>query len=526
MKNHTKYYDTPYQIKMPLEISEIIEITDSVYTFSEVVSHIDLRRYFAEEGSKMGRPRCDAYKMLKIILFAFMEGGYESLRQLEKLCKTDIRYIWLLDGMKAPSFSSFGNFIRNELTEKIEQIFRDINQYIFESEGVDLNHTYIDGTKIEANANRYTWVWKKSCITSRKKVFEKVSKLIERMNFEVLLGFGLRIETREEYAIEYLEDALERYKTVVGIDPESFVNGSGHRKSTEQKHYQEMAGYIERLKRYAEHIEICGEKRNSYSKTDRDATFMRIKRDYMGNDQLLPAFNMQAAVCDEYIAAISAEQYASDMECFVPLMEKFNRYYGHYPEYPVADAGYGSYNNYLYCEEHGMKKYMKFTMFEKTVKDAGYRDDPFRAVNFRKTDDGSLVCPNGKKFVYWKDKPIHGNRYGRMEELYVCENCDGCTFRPQCCKKKNGNRVVRMNHELTSMHEEVLHNLESVHGALLRMNRSIQAEGVFGIIKWDRCYKRAFRRGLKSVILEFTLISCGFNLYKFHNKRWKTAGTA
>ena len=511
---------------MPLEISEIIEISDPIYTFNEVVSHIDLRRYFAGKGSRMGRPRCDAYKMLKIILFAFMEGGYESLRELEKRCKTDIRYIWMLDGMKAPSFSSFGNFIRNELTEKIEQIFLDINKYIFETESVDLNHVYIDGTKIEANANRYTWVWKKSCLTNRGKVFKKVSELIERMNFEVLFGFGFKIETREEYAIEYLEEALERYKSVVGIDPKDFVSGCGRRKSTEQKHYEEMAEYIERLKKYAERIAICGESRNSYSKTDRDATFMRLKKDYMGNDQLLPAFNMQAAVCDEYIAAVSAEQYASDMECFVPLMEKFNRYYGHYPEYPVADAGYGSFNNYLYCEEHGMEKYMKFTMFEKTVKDPKYRDDPFRAVNFGKADDGSLVCPNGKKFVYLKDKPISGNKYGRTEELYVCESCEGCTLRSQCCKKKSGNRVIRLNRELTLMYEEVLNNLESIHGALLRMNRSIQAEGVFGIIKWDRCYKRAFRRGLESVILEFTLISCGFNLYKFHNKRWKTAEAA
>ena len=126
---------------------------------------------------------------------------------------------------------------------------------------------------------------------------------------------------------------------------------------------------MERLKNYAQHIEICGEARNSYSKTDHDATFMRLKRDYMGNDQLLPAYNLQAAVCDEYIAVIDVKPYASDMECFVPLMEKFHDIYGHYPKYPVADAGYGSYNNYLYCEEHDMEKYMKFTMYKKETTD-------------------------------------------------------------------------------------------------------------------------------------------------------------
>ena len=121
---------------------------------------------------------------------------------------------------------------------------------------------------------------------------------------------------------------------------------------------------------------------------------MRLKRDYMGNDQLLPAYNLQTAICDEYIAVIDVKPYASDMECFVPLVEKFNRSYGHYPKYPVADAGYGSYNNYLYCEEHGMEKYMKFTMYKKEMTDKKYRENPYRAVNFTKDADGNLICPN------------------------------------------------------------------------------------------------------------------------------------
>ena len=129
-------------------------------------------------------------------------------------------------------------------------------------------------------------------------------------------------------------------------------------------------------------IRICGEDRNSYSKTDHDATFMRMKRDYMGNDQLLPGYNIQFGVCDEFIAIYDVKHYASDMDCFKPLMEKFNRLYGTYPEYPVADAGFGSFDNYLFCEEHGMKKYMKFTMFKKETEDKTYRDDPYRAVNF------------------------------------------------------------------------------------------------------------------------------------------------
>ncbi|CCY69638.1 transposase [Eubacterium sp. CAG:161] len=163
-------------------IEKLIDISDPVYTFCDVMDRIDLTPYFVEgKGYKTGRPRCDAEKLLKVILFAFMENGYCSLREIEKLCNNDIRFMYLLDEMKAPTFATFGNFIRNELTTNIEDIFNDINSYIFDKEKVDLNHTYIDGTKIEANANKYTWVWKKSCTRNRLKVFGYDSELIDEI---------------------------------------------------------------------------------------------------------------------------------------------------------------------------------------------------------------------------------------------------------------------------------------------------------------------------------------------------------
>lgn len=519
LTNKTNNNYTLRQLKLPLEMEKLIDISDPVYTFCEVMDHIDLSRYFVEKGCKTGRPRCDEQKLLKVILFAFMEHGICSLRYIEKLCRNDIRYMYLLDGMKAPSFATFGNMIRKELTDSIEQIFLDINTYIFEKDHVDLQHTYIDGTKIEANANRYTWVWKKSCTKNRGKVFKKISTLIDAMNQEVLGYLNVKLEKREEYAIDYVSELLEMYRKVINLDESTFVSGCGHRKSIQQKQYQELQGYLERLKTYAHHIEVCGEERNSYSKTDHDATFMRLKRDYMGNDQLLPAYNLQTAVCDEYIAAVDVKPYASDMECFVPLLEKFNKSYGHYPKYPVADAGYGSYNNYLYCEEHGMEKYMKFTMFKKETTDKKYHENPYRAVNFKQDESGNLICPNGRKFYFKSRRHVYKNKYGRTEEIYECETCEGCQYKSDCCPKASHNRTIHMNQELTSIHKEVISNLESIHGALLRMNRSIQAEGTFGVLKWDKSYKRLFRRGEKNVILELTLISCGFNLYKYHNKK-------
>ena len=518
-KNHIEYY-TPIQMKIPVDLEKIIEISDPIYTFNEIMEQIDLYKYFARKGSKTGRPRFDSIKLLKIILFAFMENGYASLRNIEKLCKTDIRYIWLLDDLKAPSYSTISNFMNEMLIDSIEDIFNDINSYIFKEEGVDLNHVYIDGTKLEANANKYTWVWKKSCITSRERVYMYLTRLIQEINETELFFRNVEIGIRKEYTIEYVEYILNQYQKLKKIDTSSFVYGSGKRKNIEQKHYEKLKDYLKKLKSYAHHIKVCGGSRNSYSKTDNDATFMRIKRDYMGNDQLLPAYNVQLGICDQYIAIMDMKQYASDMECFVPLMEKFNTTYGFYPQYPVADAGYGSYNNYLFCEQKGMEKYMKFTMFKKETTDKKYRENEFRAVNFKRDSTGTLICPNGRKFQYLYDRVVKGNKYGRTEEFYQCEDCSNCPFSDKC-KNGKGNRTIRMNEELTQIHKEVLDNLTSTHGLLLRENRSIQAEGTYGVIKWDRQYKRIRRRGLKSVIFEFTSICIGFNLYKYHLKKQK-----
>ena len=164
-----------------------------------------------------------------------------------------------------------------------------------------------------------------------------------------------------------------------------------------------------------------------------------------------------------------------------------------------------------------MKKYMKFPMYQKETTNKKYRDNPFRAVNFRIDGNGNLLWPNDKKFSFLRTVPVKGNRYSRTEELYLCEDCSGCPYKEKCSKAKD-NRTIRLNEELTRFHEQVLANLNCIHGALLRMNRSIQAESAFGGIKWNRSYTRARRRGLDGLILEAALISCGFNLHKFYIK--------
>ena len=516
MKTLHNNYCNSKQGYLPLFLSDCLDLLDPVLTFDRLMGGIDLNKYLTDIPEyTTGRLRYNPVNMLKTVLFGFMTSGYCSLRELEDNCKVNIRFMYLMDH-QTPSYRTFGYFINEILQDKIENIFNDINHAIFNDEHVDLQHLYIDGSKFEANANKYTWVWKKATEKFRYKLYEKITAEIEEINAEIAWS-GVQITTNPEYVPDYLNEIVEQLVLLWELDTSTFVYGSGKRKSKEQRHYEHLTTFCQKLQEYIQKIEICGPNRNSYSKTDNSATFMRIKTDYMGNDQLLPAYNVQIGVADEYIAVVDVNHYRSDMDCFVPLMEHFKQTYGFYPKYPVADAGYGSYNNYIFCEQNGIEKYMKFPMFKKETKDQKYHEDPFRAVNFRIDEQGVMRCPNDKAFHFLYRKNVRGNQYGRKEELYECEDCSGCPYAEKC-KKTDKNRTVRINQELTSMHQEVIENLESIHGALLRMNRSIQAEGTFGIVKNDRWYKRIVRRGIHSVKLEVLLMAIGHNLYKYQKK--------
>lgn len=449
MKISTINYNNPKQGYLPLFLSDCLDLLDPVLTFDRLMGGIDLNKYLTDIPEyTTGRLRYNPVNMLKTVLFGFMTSGYCSLRELEDNCKVNIRFMYLMDH-QTPSYRTFGYFINEVLQDKIENIFNDINQAIFNEEHVDLQHIYIDGSKFEANANKYTWVWKKATEKFRYKLYEKITAEIEEINKEIAWS-EVQISTNSEYVPDYLNEII---------------------------------------------------------------------------DQLLPAYNVQIGVADEYIAVVDVNHYRSDMDCFIPLMKHFKQTYGFYPKYPVADASYGSYNNYIFCEQNGIEKYMKFPMFKKETKDRKYHEDPFRAVNFRIDEQGVMRCPNDKAFHLLYRRSVRGNQYGRKEELYECEDCSGCPYAEKC-KKTAKNRTVRINQELTAMHQEVIENLESIHGALLRMNRSIQAEGTFRIMKNDRWYKRIVRRGINSVKLEVLLVAIGHNLYKYQNKKMRNRTAA
>lgn len=248
------------------------------------MAHIDLKKYFVEKEHETGRPKYDREKLLKIVLFAFMEFGYCSVRFIRKLCETDIRFIWMLDEEEAPSHMTISSFIKNELRYSLEEIFNDINSYMFKQLDVDLDHAYIDGTKLEANANKYSWVWKKSCIKSRNKVFSNLTRLLADVNEYMKLYSRAVFEVRQEYAVEYVKYILDTFLEAAGMTAGDFVHGKGKPKTPHQRLYEKVYDCYKKLKSYAQKISICGEDRNSYSKTDHDATFMRFKKDHMKND--------------------------------------------------------------------------------------------------------------------------------------------------------------------------------------------------------------------------------------------------
>lgn len=525
MKKYQQEYNTPYQLKFPIEIEKIIETTDPVYTFCEVIDHIDLNKYLTTEERRTGRPRYDEKTLLKVILFAFMENGYESLRKIEKLCKTDIRFMWLLQDEPPPSHMTIDNFMNNVLNGKIEEIFADINAYIFEQENVDMDHVYIDGTKITANANKYSWVWKKSCEKNRVKVFAKITELLSEINKRIA-AFGVKFGVREEYAIEYLEQILKQYIQLCGFDPASAVRGRGHHKTPEQRYYDKLTSYIARLKKYAEHIKICGNERNSYSKTDHDATFMRMKEDAMGNGQLKPAYNLQHGVDSEYITWLTIGPQPTDTTTLIPFLKDAEKHLKFKYKNITADAGYESEENYLFLEENGQLSYIKPANYE-ISKTRKYRNDIGKIENMEYDEESDIyTCRNGKKLTV--DHIRHSkSRTGYVSEktIYRCENCESCPYKKDCIKGNNcktpleeRTKTLQVAKTFLKYRQEDLERILSDKGILFRTNRSIQAEGSFGDLKQDMQFRRYLSKGTTNVLAESTLLAMAKNINKLHNK--------
>lgn len=476
-------------------------------------------KYDLYDFETRGRKSYNKESLLAAILYASM-NGIKSLRKMEQVFSFDVRYISILDGAR-PSYVTIHNFIKDNLIDEIYNIMTDmIIAFIDLNINIDLKTIYIDGTKIEAKSNKYTWVWKRASIKFRDKLFVKISKSLDELQKDILDSYDIEVKIKDTYYIEDIEnitDFLDQKKADLKL---KYVYGKGKRKTLFQRHHNTFDHYLYKLKDYASKIDLCGNFRNSYSKTDIDATFMRVKKDYMGNDSLLPAYNLQIGVSDFFITHLDVFQYASDSSTFIPFMEGFKSKYGYYPEYPVGDAGYGSFNNLLYLDQKGIKKYIKFPYYKKATHDKKYMNDPFAVRNYKILDNGNLLCPGNKELYFWKTSPIKGNQYGRTTELYKCDDCKRCKLREKCMKKASDlytNKVVQLNKERTALNNEVIENLGTDHGIKLRTNRSIQVEGAFGDIKNNYGYKRCRRTSFEKVKFEMIFEAIGHNLRRYRN---------
>lgn len=502
--NNRQDYSSAIQLKLPLDYIKIIPEDDEIHTFLKVMGRIELKKYLPKRQGR-GRKGYDQKKLLMAVLFAYMNRIY-SLRDIEKAIKTDIRLMYLMEDEK-PSFKTIGEFI-SSLEKDIHDVFTEINKTILAmDESIEDKETlYIDGTAYEANANKLSFVWKKTAVKTQEKKLKRANELVCKLSGLVPYG-----EVRNSGDIDAFIGKLTALKQE---EVSAFVHGRGKRKTPFQRIYDELVKVRDVLKGAERRIEICGEDRNSYSKVDNDATFMHMKYDYYNNTGVFkPGYNLQASITDEYVTEILVSNARTDSKTLPLTIDRYHEDYGFYPKVAVADAGYGSYTNYMYLLTHDITAYVKYNTYRQEKRKGISR---YNSLNFQ-FDGDKYICPEGKQLVFEKERYSEEDGYLKITSHYRCHDCKGCPFMKECTKSDNG-RVIQKNYILDELKANAKALLDSEKGVLHRQKRSIYAEGVFGVLKQDYGYIRLHRRGIMKTELELTLVIIGFNLNKYHNK--------
>ena len=493
----------PVQLILPVNYEHIIDDCDPVVSFREVIGGLNLRKYI--KTSRKGRHDYDPETLLQLILFGFMENK-RSLRQLEKACQVDVRFMYLGKGIK-PSFMTFQRFIDEKLTESIDDIFYAINQYLIQKENINTDILHVDGTKIEANAHKFSFVWRKAVVKHQARLFLKISKVLKEVEDKLKYPSEIK-DTYQAEDIEKLCYVLELQAEKSGI---GYVYGKGSRKHPIQRYHELLKEYVLKLKEYQTHLNICGE-RNSYSKTDHDATFMHGKEDYYSKTGIFKAYyNVQIGVSDEYILHYGIYSNPTDTKTWMPFFDEFFRRYRYYPRTPVADAGYGSYDNYMYNLIHGMRLSMKYNMFSKED-ETSFAKKLYHIKNM-KLEGESLISADGQVYHYSHEYEERRGTYPSIKQIYIHQSWDE-SFKEKGIPKKISRDIV-----LNQMQDEARKLLKSEEGISLRIRRSIEVEGAFGDIKANCEYTRIQRRGRQRVQTEICLVLIGYNLKKYHAKK-------
>ena len=508
-----------YQIKLPLDVEILIPADDPVRLLSAFVEGMELSDLYQTYG-KIKKNQATPRQLFKIMVYASMNRIYSS-RDIETACRRDINFMYLLEGKPAPDHATFARFISLHFAQCSKKTLAEVSKLLYSLGEISGKSIFIDGTKIESVANKYTFVWKKAITKNQAKLFDKILVFVEEC--ENLYGFKITYNGKVSlHTLKRLRKKLCRIRQEEGI---AFVHGTGRRKTRLQKSLETLETYIAKLKEYNKKLYVCGD-RNSYSKTDPDATFMRMKEDAMLNGQLKPAYNLQHGVDSEYITWLDISSRPTDTRTLIPFLKDMELYLPFKYQEIVADAGYESEENYLFLEENGQLAYIKPQNYE-ISKTRKYRQDIGRMENMKYDEKADCYyCKNGQVLtMQYEKREKTASGYRRTVTVYRSNGCSGCPFKTDCIKGNNcktpmedRQKVLYVSKKMKEKRQEALERITSDYGTQLRMNRSIQAEGSFANIKEDMEFRRYLYRGNANVTAQSILLAIGYNINKLHHK--------
>ena len=517
-RNYTSF-SLYYQIKLPLDLEISIPSDDPVRLVSAFVEEMDLSELYKTYG-RIRKNQATPRQMLKLVIYAAMNRIYSS-RDIRKACKRDINFMYLLEGMPAPDHATIARFISLHFSACAKVLLAQMSDLLYLLGEISGKTIFIDGTKIESAANKYTFVWKRAITKNQARLYTKLTSFVAEC--EEL--YGIRTVYHDQISIhtlKRLKKQLCRVKVQEGI---VFVHGIGRRKTQLQKSLEQLDQYLEKLKEYTKKLYTLGD-RNSYSKTDPDATFMRMKEDAMLNGQLKPAYNIQHGVDSEYITWIDISPRPTDTCTLIPFLKDMESHLGFKYSEIVADAGYESEENYLFIEGNGQTAYIKPQNYE-ISKTRKYKKDIGRRENMEyHADRDSYICRNGRELTVTNERRSKtASGYVSVKTYYRSPDCTGCPYKTECIKGNNcktpmekRNKVLMVSKTMSQKRAEDLERITSEYGTMLRMNRSIQAEGSFADVKEDMNFRRYLYRGKANALAESILLAMGRNINKLHCK--------
>ena len=508
-KIHFRPYNPNQTVLFPPRIDEDIAEHDPVRMVDALVESLNLesfRKLYKESGRSPYHPRM----MLKVVLYAYMNNVY-SCRKIEKLLHRDIHYIWLA-GYEKPDFITINRF-RNRVKNEIGHIFTLLVLILVEKGFVTLEVEYLDGTKIESKANKYTFVWRKSVERNREKLLEKIRVLLQQINEQMAQDKAADVDTLE-LTPQTLCEISKEFKEALGSAPEAKTKEEKAAQRGKNKMFKELERHGEKLAEYNSRLEQM-EGRNSISKTDPSATFMRMKEDAMCNGQTKPGYNLQISSENQFITDFALFPNPTDTLTFIPFLGSFPGRYGRFPKRVVADSGYGSEENYRFMDEAGIEGFVKYNRFHLEHRPR-YKPDTFHPDSLYYNEEGDYyICPMGQRMSRT------GTVQTRTEGGYISQSacyrairCKGCPLRCLCYKAKANQRTIRVNHRLNAYKRKACELLTSEEGIKERGRRCIEPEAVFGQMKSNMAYRRFRHMGKDKVVMDFTFFAIAFNIKK------------